>query len=172
MEPLEIEIKPSDEKTIEQVQITISPEDFAKHHLSRHRVQLSNKGIYLIAWHNDEPVGHILLRWDGPVMDTSNRYPYPTPYLEAVGTVEKYRRRGIATALIHRATELSKAKGGKRIGLAVGSTDNPHAKSLYEKLGFCDWGQGIFEVSWVYQTKDGRVGREAEMCSYLFKELS
>jgi GNAT superfamily N-acetyltransferase len=171
MDELKIEIIPSEDTQIEFLQSELSTQVSINNHQKRHAVQQSGKGLYLIAWQDSKPVGHFLLRWDGPETDTSGMYPYPTPYLEAGGTKKAYRRKGVATKLIKRAEEIIKEKNYNTIGLAVGTIDNPDAKRLYEKLGFMDWNKGVFEVSWEFKSSDGKTGTESETCIYMFKNL-
>jgi hypothetical protein len=53
----------------------------------------------------------------------------------------------------------------------VGSTDNPEAKRLYEHLGYVDWGQGAFLISWEYLDSSGTQQTESELVTYLSKSL-
>lgn len=168
---ISIKIRPAEKSQLDFLQSEFSPHTLSRYHHERHAVQEKGEGIYLIAWHNDVPVGHFLLRWNGPEKDTSGKYPYPTPYLEVGLTKEAYRRKGVATQLIKEAERLAKEKGFKKIGMAVGSTDNPDARRLYEKLGYEDWGKGEFTASWEYIDKKGNKGTESEVCIYLFKNL-
>lgn len=173
MVALELEIRPAEEDQLDFLEAEFSPHDGSKHHHQRHSVQKSGNGIYLIAWHNENPVGHFLLEWAGPGPggDPTGEYPYPTPYLGGGQTVKEYRRKGVATRLIETAENLVTVRGLNRIGLAVGSTDNPDARRLYEKLNYADWGKGEFEACWEYIAKDGARGTECEVCIYMFKEL-
>lgn len=171
MEELEIEIKNSRGDELDFLHSEFSPNNLAKYHHQRHEIQEKDEGVYLIAWHKNKPIGHFLLRYNGPEKDTSSKYPYPTPYLEAGGTRSEYRKKGVATKMIQKAEEIVLDKGIKKIGLAVGSTDNPDARRLYEKLGYVDWGQGEFEVSWKYFNPDGSKGTDSEVCIYMFKNL-
>ena len=173
MSELEIDIRAADEDQLDFLDSIFSPHSLSKHHHQRYDVQEHGDGIYLIAWLDDKPVGHFLLEWSGPGTDgdVSGEYPFPTPYLSSGETVSEYRRKGIATRLIGTAENLARDKGFREIGLAVGSTDNPDARRLYGKLGYSDWGKGEFEASWEYVAKDGRRGRESEVCIYMFKAL-
>jgi hypothetical protein len=56
----------------------------------------------------------------------------------------------VRTENLREAERLARAKGCTQIGLEVASTDNPEAKQLYEHLGYIDWGQGEFLISWEY----------------------
>lgn len=166
-----IEIRPSRKEELELLESEFSPNNLSKHHHGRQSVQEKGEGVYLIAWHNDKPIGHFLLRWNGPDKDTSHKYPYPTPYLEGGGTRSAYRRKGVATRLIAAAEKLVAEKGFTKIGMAVGSADNPNAKRLYEKLGFRGWEKGEFTLSWEYLSKENVKGTESEVCIYMFKDL-
>jgi ribosomal protein S18 acetylase RimI-like enzyme len=114
-----------------------------------------------------------LLRWSGP--DDARVRQYSDvgqgAFLEAGATGVAYRRRGVATALIREAERLAKEHGCTRIGLSVGSTDNPDAKRLYETLGYADWGHGDFLIRWEYLDQDGNRGTESEIVTYLHKVL-
>ncbi len=92
-------------------------------------------------------------------------------YLEAGATKVAYRRMGVATALIREAERLARVKGCTKIGLLVGSTDNPEAKRLYEQLGYVDLGQGEFLISWDYIDMQGNRGTESEMVTYMHQGL-
>jgi GNAT superfamily N-acetyltransferase len=172
MDELEIEIRPAEEHQLDFLEAEFSPNDLSRHHHQRHDVQKSGDGVYLIAWYNARPIGHFLLEWAGPGEDPTGEYPSPTPYLGAVQVRPEYRRKGVATQLIRHAEELVRDRGFSRIGLAVGSTDNPDARRLYEKLNYLDWGRGEFEASWEYRTRDGKSGTESEVCIYMFKDLA
>lgn len=99
-------------------------------------MQKKGEGLYLIAWSDDKPIGHFLLRWSGPQDDRVTRHVDVTrsAFLEAGQTVDHYCRKGVATAIIRKAERLAEEKGCTHIGLEVGTT-NRNAKRLYEKLG-------------------------------------
>ncbi|MGI8855425.1 MAG: GNAT family N-acetyltransferase [Thermomicrobiales bacterium] len=168
---LAVKIRPAKAADLDFLEQQFSPNNRSRYQHRRFAVQKNGEGAFLIAWHGSTPVGHFLLRWDGPEHDPSSLYPPHTPCLEAGGTREEYRRQGVATRIITEAERLARVRGYRQIGLAVGSTDNPLAKRLYERLGYADWGKGEFEISWDYETTDGRKGRESEVCIYMFKAL-
>ncbi len=149
---LPITIRPAERSELDLYEAHFSPNNRARYHQRRFAVQEREAGVYLIAWYEDEPVGHFLLRWDGPADDTSGRYPPRTPYLEAGATKPLYQRRGVGTRMIQEAERLARERDYDQIGLAVGSADNPLAKKLYERMGYQDWGKGEFEVSWDYES--------------------
>jgi GNAT superfamily N-acetyltransferase len=171
MREFDIIIRQSQKDELDMLHSEFSPDSLLKIHHRRHEIQVNGEGLYLIAWYDMRPVGHLLLRWKGPDRDPSSEYPYPTPYLEGIGTVKPYRRKGIATKIIQNAEYMIQERGMPRSALTVGSDDNPHARHLYEKLGYKDWGQGEFSINWEYKNKDGNEGIETEVCIYMFKDL-
>ena len=63
-------------------------------------------------------------------------------YLDTLSTIPEYRGRGVGSALI--ADAHSKARAADLpLGLLV-ADDNPSAKRLYERLGFCPVGRRMF----------------------------
>lgn len=168
---LPIEIRPAEASQLAFLEEQFSPNSRSKYHHRRFAVQERGDGLYLIAWHGGEPVGHFLLRWDGPSDDPTGHYPHHTPCLESGATKPIYQRRGVGTRMIREAEHIAREKRYTNIGLAVGSTDNPLAQRLYERLGYRDWGKGEFTISWDYETKDSRKGIESEVCIYMFKSL-
>ena len=166
-------IKPAQASQLEVLEHEFSPDTLSKPHYRRYKIQQRGEGIYLIAWHDDTPVGHFLLRWRGPDDARVMKYIDVThsAFLEAGATSVAYRRKGVATALIREAERLARAKGCTQIGLEVGSTDNPEAKRLYEHLGYIDWGRGEFLISWEYIDMHGNRGTEFEVVIYMHKLL-
>jgi hypothetical protein len=51
----------------------------------------------------------------------------------------------------------------------TGSSDNPDAKRLYEHLGYVDWGQGEFLISWEADESNGQTRTDAEIVTYMHK---
>ncbi len=167
------EIKPAEASLLDVLQHTFDPDTLSKDHDKRYEVQKQGEGVYLIAWHDHTPIDHFLLRWSGPDDARVRKYldVTKTAYLEAGATHGAYRRKGVATALIREAERLAKAHGCTQIGLEVGNTDNPDAKRLYEHLGYADWGQGEFLISWEYIERNGHARTDSEIVTYLHKPL-
>ncbi len=166
-------IKPAEASQLEMLEHEFSSDTLSKPHYRRYEVQQRGEGIYLIAWHDHIPVGHFLLRWSGPDDAQVMQYVDVTKSacLEAGATSVEYRRKGVATALIREAERVAKEHGCTRIGLNVGSTDNPDAKRLYEHLGYVDWGQGEFLISWEYIDRSGTQRTASEVVIYMYKLL-
>ena len=56
-------------------------------------------------------------------------------YIDSLCVAEPYRRKGIATGLIHDAIEKARTQGLPAVGLLV-DNDNPRAEHFYRRLGF------------------------------------
>lgn len=168
---LDVDIRSANTAELDLLEERFSPGSAARYHYRRFAVQERGEGIYLIAWLGAEPVGHFLLRWQGPDVDSTGRYPLGVPYLEAGATRPEYQGRGVATQMVAEAERIVRERGARTTGIAVGRDDNPRARRLYERLGYHDWGQGEFVISWDYKTFDGRKGTESEVCIYMFKTL-
>jgi ribosomal protein S18 acetylase RimI-like enzyme len=84
-------------------------------------------GFYLVAWEDDEPLGHAYIAQTDP------------PELQDVQVRPAYRRRGVASALTSAAERFALSIGYDRLRLEV-SQDNTAAQALYRKCGFTDIG--------------------------------
>jgi GNAT superfamily N-acetyltransferase len=84
-------------------------------------------GIYLVAWENDEPLGHAYLALTNP------------PELQDVQVRAEQRRRGVATIITRAAEEHARSLGLDRLRLQV-SVRNAPAQALYRRCGFVDIG--------------------------------
>jgi GNAT superfamily N-acetyltransferase len=127
---------------------------------------------WLIAYKDNLPVGHFLIRYDGCHNENVKQYISNCAHLESGGVKEEYRKQGIGTALIKKAEELAIEKGFKQIGMAVGADDNPSARRLYENLNYKEWDKGTFDESWKIINKEGVEVTETEVCTYLIKSLN
>lgn len=166
-----IEIKAAKESQLDLLISQFSP-DNPLFQYNRFNVQEKGEGLYLIAWNDNIPIGHFLLRWSGPqdVSVTNKINITNSAFLEAGLTIDEYRRMGVATAIILEAERLAKVKGCTHIGLEVG-VENPEAKRLYESLGYKDWGYGEFKISWEYIDYDGNKAIDSEIVIFMQKSL-
>jgi ribosomal protein S18 acetylase RimI-like enzyme len=101
-------------------------------------------GFYLVAWEDDEPLGHAHLALTDP------------PELQDVSVRPEHRRRGIATALADAAEQAVLARGFSRLRLSV-SVDNDAALALYRHLGYGDVGIAPRRVHGTIRIRTGRI---------------
>lgn len=166
-----IQIRQAQREELPVLEQKLSAKGIPWFHKEKIDTQEHDKGIWLIAWHDNQPVGHFQVRWTGSQDAVINMHLKNYAHLEAGGVKEEYRRQGIGTKLIQESEKLAKARGFHRIGMAVGSSDNPNARRLYEKLGYTDWGHGEFITQWEYLDEKGERKFEKELCIYLTKKL-
>ena len=84
-------------------------------------------GFYLVAWENEEPLGHAYLALTDP------------PELQDVQVRPEQRRRGVASAVTSVAEENALSLGFDTLRLEV-SEGNTAAQELYRSCGFVDIG--------------------------------
>lgn len=84
-------------------------------------------GFYLVAWEEEEPLGHAHLALTDP------------PELQDVSVRPEHRRRGIASALTAEAEREAHGRGFDRLRVTV-SVDNVPARALYRDCGYRDTG--------------------------------
>ena len=124
--------------------------------------QSKEEGVYLVAWDEDVPVAYLFIRWAGntEVPRIVDRYPQAVQFAHCpefcnVYVVPERRSQGIGTQLLRRAFQLARERGASRATICV-DTDNPRARSLYERLGFVESGIGVFTTSGVLVDEAGR----------------
>jgi ribosomal protein S18 acetylase RimI-like enzyme len=84
-------------------------------------------GYYLVAWENEEPLGHAYLALTNP------------PELQDVQVRPEHRRRGVASEVTSAAEEHAFSLGYDRLRLQV-SEGNAAAQALYRGRGYADIG--------------------------------
>jgi GNAT superfamily N-acetyltransferase len=122
------ELKPSEVETVDR-------------HLPLNRLcqQIEEQSTYLIAWEDDQPVGHAHVAWSGTHLGL--------PEIQDVFVLPEKRRRGIATQLTHAAEDEARARGSNTISLSVSEKGNVAARLLYAKLGYVSEGADPVRVS-------------------------
>jgi ribosomal protein S18 acetylase RimI-like enzyme len=84
-------------------------------------------GFYLVAWEEEEPLGHVYLALTDP------------PELQDVQVRPEQRRMGVASAMTSAAEQKALSLGFNRLRLEV-SEGNTAAQALYKGCGFADIG--------------------------------
>ena len=144
-------------------------------HSPKHRDRLARQQrgdvVYLVAWADDLPVGHVLLKWDGttdpPMADVLDE----CPDIEDLFVLSDYRQQGIATQLMENAESLARDKGFGQVGLGAGAEVNDIARQMYERRGYVDAGFGEYVESGTAFDDAGREFRWEAACLYLVKTL-
>jgi GNAT superfamily N-acetyltransferase len=130
--------------------------------LSRLDQQLEQGSSYLIAWEDDQPVGHAHLAWKGTHLGV--------PEVQDVYVLPERRSCGIATLLNHAAEQEVRGRGWDSISLSVSKDGNPAARRLYDRLGYVDAGVEPVQVSGTIMLR-GRPFEVDDTLVYLKKAL-
>lgn len=139
-------------------------------HRERFARQRKGKVVYLVAWYENLPVGHVLLKWDGSTDKPMVSELDSCPDVEDLFVSPDNRSRGIGSQLMDAVENLTKRQGYSRVGLGVG-IENVRACSLYERRGYEDSGFGEYRESGRYVDENGREQSWEETCIYLIKQL-
>jgi GNAT superfamily N-acetyltransferase len=130
--------------------------------LSRLDQYAAQGSTYLIAWEDDEPVGHAHIAWRETHLGL--------PEIQDVYVSPDRRRQGIATLLTAAVEDAARAQGCGRTSLSVSAEGNPAAKRLYERLGYRDAGVAPVRVVGVI-TLRGEPFEVDDTLVYLQKQL-
>jgi GNAT superfamily N-acetyltransferase len=130
--------------------------------LSRLDQQVEEGSTYLIAWEDDEPVGHAHIAWEGTRVGI--------PEVQDVYVLPERRSRGIATLLNEAAEQAVRDRGWESISLSVSRDGNPGARRLYDRLGYADAGLETVHVSGSIILR-GRPFEVDDVLVYLRKKL-
>jgi ribosomal protein S18 acetylase RimI-like enzyme len=126
---------------------------------------------FLVAFVAGDPVGHLHLKWTGnddPAV--RNRVP-GVPELNNIGVWPPHlQSHGIGSALVVSAESVITRCGHNKVGLGV-ETKNARARRLYERLGYRDWGYGIYNERWTELDDLGNTSPRCEPCHYMVKNL-
>lgn len=163
-------IKELEKKDLQVLEKAIPFGNLVNPHLKRFKEQEKGNAKYLIAWLLEKPIGHIFLRLDGTKDKLIKKEIGRCAHIEAAAVKPNLRSRGIGTKLVRKCESLSRKKGFKKIGMAVG-INNLRASKLYKKLGYKESGLGKFKTGWFVKDKRGKRKKEYEICVYLVKRL-
>jgi GNAT superfamily N-acetyltransferase len=100
--------------------------------------QAHDRGVLLVAWMADHPVGAVYL-WLEPAEEPELRRHLPgTPLITHLEVRRPFRRRGVATALLNESHRYLSRCGHQQVALGV-HLENRAALLLYHKLGYRQW---------------------------------
>ena len=159
-------LKPSDVIHLESQPFPHAP----KHH-DRLARQQQGDVVYLIAWIDGLPVGHLLLKWGGTTDPPMADVLAQCPDIEDLFVLPDYRQRGIATRLMDAAEALASQNGYPLVGLGAGAEETDIARQMYERRGYADAGFGEYVESGTAFDQAGREFRWEARCLYLIKTL-
>jgi GNAT superfamily N-acetyltransferase len=141
--------------------------------VDKHRVRLARQrrgnALYLIAWLEEAPVGHVLLKFT-TAGDPGGPGRPECPHIEDLLVKPEWRGRGIGSSLLEAAERAAAERGCARVGLNV-ATENVRARELYARRGYVDSGGGECVIEGSYLDADGRLCSWSDASLYLVKRL-
>lgn len=142
-------------------------------HRERFARQQEGRVTYLVAWEGERPVGHVLIKWDGPHMEPMRTALPRCPELEDYYVAPPHRGQGVGLRLIAAAEAQVALRGYGRIGLAVGLTpDYDRARAIYCRRGYRHAGFAPYYEGWWAMHPDGTRVWWEEAVEYLVKPLA
>jgi GNAT superfamily N-acetyltransferase len=132
--------------------------------------QHQERGVLLVAWLGDRPVGDVFLWRELADVPKVRRYLPGVPQLDHLEVMGPLQRRGIGTALIHAGEDTARRLGDEQLALGVGLA-NVDARRLYERLGYVDWGHGPVVGTWRAVRDDGMAVAVSQLIDMLVKHL-
>ena len=144
--------------------------EFGRTHAGDLHDQSLSKISFFVAWLNNDPVGHALVRWLGPREETV-RKDYPDcPEIYRVRVLKGFRSRGIATAIIRKCENEALKRDCSLIGLGthsnITSKDNLYIRSGYEPSTV-----GRYIDTYKVRLEDGTVTTIRKEAQFLIKRL-
>jgi ribosomal protein S18 acetylase RimI-like enzyme len=119
----------------------IRGKELPKLHDYRLDEQEKGKSLYLIAFQDEKPVGHVYIKLKG-----SEEY-HNSSALQDLYVSTKFRRKGIGGKIIQEAEQCLKSLGYKEVSLDV-ETNEEWIRKFYEKQGFM-LKSGPHKQSWI-----------------------
>lgn len=154
---------------IEKLERNIPSRGKSKFHESRLKIQKERIASYLIAWHDNEPIGHLLIKWKGLGRDLPANLRN-IPELNSFVVAENLRGKGVGRLLVENAEYMSKRRGFKKIGLLV-SVRNKKAQLFYEHLGYTRPSADIYVDSGEIIDDNGNKYIDNEDCYVMIKNI-
>ncbi len=171
MSTLVLDIRPITETDIALLEKRFPQGGMAKH-AERFLRQQKGEAVYLIAWHQGQPVGHTLFKWGGSKDEpVTKQLRVVCPDIEDLFVLAELRLQGIGSQLLHFVERLAWERGYTHIGLSVGAITNEPARRLYEHLGYQDTHFGEYTERGEYLDPQGQHHTWEEICIYLIKDL-
>ena len=162
-------IRQIEKSDLDKMYCTFKSEFGRTHTDDLHDQSLSDISFF-VAWLNDNPVGHALVRWLGP-RDEMVRKDYPDcPEIYRLKVLKEFREQGIATAIIKKCEN----EALKREYLLIGLGTDPNITTkdnLYIQLGYRSATVGGYIDTYKTILDDGTVVTIRKDAQFLIKRI-
>lgn len=162
-------IRPVEKSDLDKMDYTFKSE-FGRTHADDLHDQSLSKISFLVAWQDDNPVGHALVRWLGPRAEVV-RDAYPDcPEIYRLRVLKEFRSQGIATAIIKECENEAVRKGCLLIGVGT-YTEAPSKDNLYLRLGYDPSTLDGYIDEYKTRLDDGAVAMVRKDAQFLIKRI-
>ncbi|GJQ60925.1 MAG: GNAT family N-acetyltransferase [Candidatus Scalindua sp. AMX11] len=165
----DLTIRPIEKSDLCKMDITFKSEFKRTHADDLHEQSLSNIS-FLVAWLNDHPVGHALVRWEGPREVTVRREYADCPEIYRLRVLKEFRSQGIATAIIKECENEALKRECLFIGLGTHTGISPE-DNLYLRLGYESSAVTSYIDEYRTRSDDGAVVTIRKNSQFLIKRL-
>lgn len=166
-----VNISPINEHNLALLEKNFAEGGAAKHG-ERFLRQQNREVVYLIAFHQGQPVGHALIKWNGSEDQyVTEKFHFSCPDIEDLFVLLEFRSQGIGAQLLDFAEEMAQKHGYTQIGLSVAAETNGRARRLYERRGYADAQFGEYLEQGEFVDVNGQHQVWEETCIYLIKNL-
>ena len=160
------QIKKSD---LDKMDCTFKSE-FGRTHADDLHDQSMSDISFFVAWLNDNPVGHALIRWLGPRDEMVRKDYQDCPEIYRLKVLKEFREQGIATAIIKKCEN----EALKRECLLIGLGTDPNITTkdnLYIQLGYRSSVVGGYIDTYKTRLDDGTVVTIRKDAQFLVKRI-
>ncbi|MCP4268345.1 MAG: GNAT family N-acetyltransferase [Candidatus Brocadiaceae bacterium] len=166
---VELSIRQIEKYDLKKMDYTFESE-FGRTHADDLHDQSLSYTSFLVAWLQDKPVGHALVRWLGPREEIVT-VDYPDcPEIYRLKVLEGFRSQGIASAIIKRCENEALERQCLIIGL--GTYLNINSKNnLYIRLGYVRSTVSRYIDTYKTQLGDGTVATIRKEARFLTKRI-
>ncbi len=163
----ELEIRPIEAGDIADLDRLLPPHTPGRHrsHLAR---QERDEVVYLVAWLEGEPAGHLVLSWRRPNPEEVG-WSLDAPHISEFSVRPELQSRGIGSAMLLEAERIVAEAGKHSVALSVDQT-NERAIRLYERHGYVRV-ESPFEHTYEMFDPNGRFHINRETCIDMVKRL-
>jgi GNAT superfamily N-acetyltransferase len=166
---VKLAIRQIEKSDLDKMDCTFKSE-FGRTHADDLHDQSMSDISFFVAWLNDNPVGHALVRWLGP-RDETVRKDYPDcPEIYRLKVLKEFREQGIATAIIKKCEN----EALKRECLLIGLGTDPNITTkdnLYIQLDYRSATVGGYIDTYKTILDDGTVVTIRKDAQFLIKRI-
>jgi len=144
--------------------------EFVRTHADDLHDQSLSEISFFVAWLNENPVGHAVVRWLGPREERVRRDYPDCPEIYRLKVLKEFREQGIATTIIKKCEN----EALKRHCLIIGLGTNPNISSknnLYKRSGYEPSTVSSYIDTYKTRADDGTIVTIRKDAQFLIKKL-